>query len=113
MRWRFSLGPLRESGGNTPGGHDLGAWLEPYQPDPGAKSVRRTSHGLDGKAAPLHVGKGVTAEDHQIGVILIDPERDPCSLIWIPQLDPCHAVRVPIEIGEGMVERDRANRPRL
>jgi hypothetical protein len=32
---------------------------------------------------------------------------------WISELDPRNAVRVPIEIGEGMVERERANRPGL
>jgi hypothetical protein len=99
--------------GDAPRARNRGAGFQPDQSDPSAECVGRTGHGLDAKAAPPDVGKRVTREGHQAGVTLVDPQRDPYSLVRISKLDACHPIRVPIEIGECMVERRRANRLRL
>ena len=52
-------------------------------------------------------------EEHQIGVALVDPERDPSSVVRISELDTSEAILVPFEVGECVVERRRADLPRL
>jgi hypothetical protein len=76
------------------------------------KCVRRTGHGFDRKAAPANVGKRVASEEHQIGVALVDPERDFCSVIRIAKRDTSEAIPVPLKIRERVVERCRADCPR-
>jgi hypothetical protein len=94
---------------NAPCARKRRAWLEPDQGVSSPKCVRRTSHGLDGKAAPPDVGKAVTSEEHQVGVALIDPERDLPSVIRITQLDASQAILVPLEVAERVIEHCRAN----
>jgi hypothetical protein len=69
--------------------------------------------GAHSKAAPVDVGKGVAAEEHQVGVALVAPGRDPSSVVRISEHDTSEAILVPLEIGERVVERFRANPPRL
>ena len=79
------LAPKRASASDAPSACERGAWLEPDQSVPGSKCVRRASHRLDGKTAPADVRKRVACKKHQIGVALVDPERDSCSLIRIAE----------------------------
>ena len=79
----------------------------------GSKCVRRTGHGLNGKAATTHVGKWVAAEEHQVGVALVDPERYLSSVVRISELNTSEAIMIPLKVGKGMVERCRADRPRF
>jgi hypothetical protein len=65
---------LHAPGSDAPCARERGAWLRPDQGVPGPKCVRRAGHGLDGKAAPVDVGKRVAAEEHQVRVALVDPE---------------------------------------
>src|ERR1700731_1395477 len=109
----FILAPMRAPGSDAPCARKRGTWLQPDQGVPGPKCVRRAGHGLDGKAAPVDVGKRVAAEKHQVGVALVDPERDPSSVVRISELDTSEAILVPVEIGECVVERRRADPPRL
>src|SRR5262249_45706332 len=89
---------------DAPCARERGAWLQPDQSLSGPKCVRRASHGLDGQAAPADIGKRVAAEQHQVGGILIDPERDLCSAIRISELDTSEGILVPLEVGKRVVE---------
>jgi len=74
-----------------------------------SKCVRRAGHRLDCKTATADVGKRVAAEEHQVGVALVDPERDFSSVVRISELHTSEAFLVPLEIGERMVEPCRAD----
>src|SRR6266436_1181539 len=91
-RTSFTLAPMRTPGSDAPCARERGAWLEPDQGVPGPKCVWRAGHGLDGKAVPVDVGKRVAAEEHQVGVALVDPERDPSSVVRILELDTSEAI---------------------
>src|ERR1700688_2166209 len=80
---------------------------------PRPKCVRRAGHGLDGKTAAADVGERVAAKEHQEGVALVDPERDPSSVVRVPEFDTSEAILVPLEVGERVVERRRTDPPRL
>src|ERR1700731_3527804 len=108
-RTSFILAPMRAPGSDAPGARERAAWLQPDQGVPGPKCVRWAGHGLDGKTAPANVGKRVAAKEHQVGVALVDPERDPSAMIRISELDPSRAILVPSEVGERVVERRRAD----
>src|SRR5262249_25803818 len=73
----------------------------------------RTGHRLDGKTATVDVGKRVTAEEHQVRVALVDPKRDLRSVVRISELHTSEAIMIPLKVGERMVERSRADPPRL
>src|ERR1700730_14508282 len=104
----------RAPGSDAPCARERAAWIQPDQGVPGPKSVRRAGHGLDGKAAPAAVvGQRVAREEHQIAVALVDPEREAGSVVRIPELDTSEAILVPYEVGECVVERRRADLPRL
>ena len=81
-------------------------------PSPVRKAFDGARHRLDGQAAPRDVGKRVAAEDHQVAVRLVGPEREPAARRGIVQLDPDEAVLAPVEVGVGAVEHRRADRPR-
>src|SRR6516162_11233858 len=102
-------GPARDA----PSARERGAWLQPDQSVCGTKCVRRASHGLNGKAAPTDVRKRVASEEHQIGVALVDPERDLCSVIRIAKCDTSEAIPIPLQVRERVVERCRTDWPRL
>jgi hypothetical protein len=104
---------MRASASNAPGASEQRIWLQYYQSIPGPKAIRWARHGLDGKAAPVDVGKRVAGEDHQVGVALVDPEAGPCSAIQIPKFDTSKAILVPLEVGERVVERCLADPPWL
>src|SRR5262245_63443659 len=55
------------------------------------------------------VGKRVAAKEHQVGVALVDPERDFSSVVRISEFHSSEAFLVPLEIGERMVEPCRAD----
>src|SRR5262249_16254703 len=78
-----------------------------------SKCVRRTGHGLDGKAATVDVGKRITAEQHQVRVAVVDPERDLSSVVRIAQFYTSEAILISLKIGERMVEHNGPNPPRL
>src|SRR6516164_7989892 len=107
------LAPVCARPSDAPCARERGAWLQPDQSLSGPKCVRRASHGLDGQAAPADIGKRVAAEQHQVGVILIDPERDLCSAIRISELYTSEGILVPLEVGKRVVKLCRADRPRL
>src|SRR5262249_59608364 len=102
---------MRASASDAPGARERCAWLQADQSISCPKCIRRASHGLDGKAAPVDVGKQVTSEEHQVGMALVDPERDVCSVNRIPKFDASKAILVPLEVGERVVERRRADLP--
>jgi hypothetical protein len=104
---------MRASASNPPSTCERGAWLEPDQGLAGSKCVRRTGHGLNGKAATTHVGKRVAAEEHQVGVAPVDPERYLSFVIRISELKASEAILVSLKVGEGMVECCQADRPRF
>src|SRR5262249_57638756 len=79
---------------------------------PGAKGGGGGREGREGKAATGNIGKRVATEEHQIGVALVDPERDLCSVLRVPKFDASKAVRAPLQVGERVVERCRADAPR-
>src|SRR5215831_2711456 len=124
------LAPMRASASDAPCAHERRAWLEPDQSLPGSKCVRRAGHRLDCKTATADVGKRVAAKEHQVGVALVDPERDFSSVVRISELHTSEAVLVPLEVGECIIPmmitsnapmvrnarargRSRAPRPRL
>src|SRR5262249_27212638 len=98
---------------DTPCARERGAWLQADQSVPGAKCVRRASHGLDGKAATLNVWKRVAAEEHQVRVTLVDPKGDFCFAVRIVELHTSEAIRIPLKVGKRVVERYRADPFRL
>jgi len=53
-------------------------------------------HRLDCKTATADVGKRVAAEEHQVRVALVDPERDLSSVVRISELHTSEAVLVPL-----------------
>ena len=106
------LAPKRASASDAPSACERGAWLEPDQSVPGSKCVRRASHRLDGKTTTTNVGKRVAAEEHQVGIALVDPERDLTFVVRISELHTSEAFLIPLEVGEGMVELCRADPPR-
>jgi hypothetical protein len=112
-RTGFILALMRASGNDAPCARKRGTWLQPDQGVPGPKCVRRAGHGLDGKAVPVDVGKRIAAEEHQVGVALVDPERDPSPVVGISKFDTSEAILVSLEVGERVVERRRADPPRL
>jgi hypothetical protein len=61
----------------------------------------------------VDVGKRVAAKEHQVGVALVDPERDVRSVVRISELHTSEAVLVPLEVGERVVEPCRADPSRL
>jgi len=85
------------------------AWLQPDQSVPGSKCVRRTGHRLDGKTAPIDVGKRVAAEKHQVRVALVDPERDLSPVVRISEFNTSEAILIPLKVGERIVQRCRAD----
>src|SRR5262245_25222290 len=101
------------SASDAPCARERGAWLQPDQSLPGSKCVRRAGHRLDCKTATADVGKRVAAKEHQVGVALVDPERDFSSMVRISELHTSEAVLVPLEVGERMVEPYRADRSGL
>ena len=107
------LAPKRASASDAPSACERGAWLEPDQSVPGSKCVRRASHRLDGKTTTTNVGKRVAAEEHEVGIALISPERDLSFVVRISELHTSEAFLVPFEVGEGMVEPGGADPPRL
>jgi hypothetical protein len=54
----------------------------------------------------------VTAENHQVGIALVDPERDPYCAVRISEFDTSDATLVPFKVGERMVEPRRTDPPR-
>src|SRR5215831_15081144 len=103
------LAPMRASASDAPCARERGAWLQPDQSLPGSKCVRRAGHRLDCKTATADVGKRVAAKEHQVGVALVDPERDFSSVVRISELHTSETLLVPLEIGERMVEPRRAD----
>ena len=89
------------------------ARLQPDQPLAAPKRVRWTRHRLDGEAAPVHVRKRIAREHHHVRILLVDPERELAAPVRVSQLDASSAVLVAPEVGEGMVQDGRADRPRL
>src|SRR5215471_21317783 len=90
----------------------------PVNDEPGFSLIRaspvRNAFGgqvikLDCKTATADVGKRVAAKEHQVGVALVDPERDFSSVVQISELHTSEALLVPLEIGERMVEPRRAD----
>jgi hypothetical protein len=65
---------------------------------PGSKCVRRAGHRFDGKTATADGGKRVAAKEHQVGVALVDPERDFRSTVQISELHTSKALLVPTGI---------------
>jgi len=51
----------------------------------------------------------VASEEHQVGVVVIDPERGSSSVFRISQLDASQAILVPLEVAERVIEHGRAN----
>src|SRR5215210_1605494 len=86
--------------------------LELDQTLAGAKRVRWTRHRLDREAAPVDVRKRIPGEHHHVRVCLVDPERDRLAPVGMSQLDASSAVLTALEVGEGVVQPGRANRPR-
>jgi len=80
---------------------------------PVRKCVRWASHGFDGKAAPVDIGEMVTAENHQVGIALVDPERDSYCAVRISEFDTSDTTLVPFKVGERMVEPSRTEPPRM
>src|SRR5262249_20110259 len=107
------LAPMRASASDAPCAREREAWLQPDQSLPGSKCVRRAGHRLDCKTATADVGKRVAAKEHQVGVALVDPERDFSSVVRISELHTSEAVLVPLEGGERMVEPCRADPSRF
>ena len=87
---------MRAPRSDAPRARERGARLQSDKSVPCPKCVRRASHGLDGKAASAHGGKWVAGEEHQIGVALVDPERDFCSAIRITECDTSQAISIPL-----------------
>src|SRR6516225_10143449 len=100
---------MRASASDAPCARERGAWLQPDQSLPSSKCVRRAGHRLDCKTATADVGKRVAAEEHQVGVALVDPERDFSSVVQISKLHTSETLLVPLEISERMVEPCRAD----
>src|SRR5262245_48392166 len=92
------------SASDAPRTRERRAWLSPDQSLPSSKCVRRAGHRLDCKTATADVGERVAAKEHQVGVALLDPERDFSSVVRISDLHTSEAFLVPLEIGERMVE---------
>src|SRR5215471_13238173 len=101
------------SASDAPCAREQGARLQPDQSLPGSKCVGRAGHRLDCKTATADVGKRVAAKEHQVGVALVDPERDFSSVVRISELHTSDAVLVPLEVGERLVEPCRADLSRL
>jgi hypothetical protein len=104
---------MHASASDAPCARERRAWLQPDQSVPGSKCVRRTGHRLDGKTAPINVGKRVAAEKHQVRVALVDPERDLSPVVRISEFNTSEAIVIPLKVGERMVQRCRADPPRL
>ena len=98
------LAHMRGSTSDAPCARERGAWLQPNQSLPCSKCVWRAGHRLNGETATADVGKGVAAEEHQVGVALIDPERDLSSVVGISKLYMSDSIFVPLKVGEPMVE---------
>src|SRR5919108_1116488 len=60
---------------DPPGARKGTAGLQADQGLPGPKRVRWAGHRFDREAAPVDVGKRVAREQHQVGVGVVDPER--------------------------------------
>ena len=87
---------MRAPESDAPCARKRGAWLQPDQSVPDPKCVWRASHGLDGKVVPADVGKRIASEEHEIGVALVDPERDLRSVLRIAKRDASEAIRIPL-----------------
>src|SRR5215471_8450480 len=98
---------------NAPCAGERGPRLHADQRVPGSKCVGRARHGLDRKAATPNVRKRVAAEEHQVGVVLVDPEGDFRFAVRIAELHARVAIRIPFEVGKRVVERYRADPSRL
>src|SRR5262249_24916450 len=103
------LAPMRASASNAPCARERRAWLQPDQSLPGSKCVRRAGHRLDCKNATADVGKRGAAKERQVGVALVDPQRDFSSVFRISELHTSEALLVTLEMGERMVEPCRAD----
>jgi DNA invertase Pin-like site-specific DNA recombinase len=66
---------------------------------------------LQGKPPP--VGKRVAAEKHQVRAAPVDPERDLSPVVRISEFNTSEAILIPLKVGERMVQRCRADPPRL
>src|SRR6516225_4122131 len=64
--------PMCASASDTPCARQRGAWFQPDQSAPGSKCVWRTRHRFDVKTATLEVRKGVTTENHEVRIALVD-----------------------------------------
>src|SRR6516225_12455305 len=100
---------MRASASDAPCARERGAWLQPDQSLTGSKCVRRAGHRLDCKTATADVGKRVAAKEHQVGVALVDPQRDFSSVVRISELHTSETLLVTLEMGERMVEPCRAD----
>ena len=94
---------------NAPCTRERGTWLEPDQVLAGPKCIRRTGHRLNGQAATAYVGQRVAAEEHQITVALVHPERDLSVVVRISEHHARQTILISLEVGERMVERCRAD----
>jgi hypothetical protein len=97
--------------GRFPMLRERGASLQPDQSVTSSKCVWWASHWLDSETAAADVGKWVAAEEHQVGVALINLERDLSSVVRIAELHMRDSILVPLKVGECMVEHCRADPP--
>ena len=88
-----------------PSARERGTWLEPDQVLAGPKCIRRTGHRLNRQAATAYVGQRVAAEEHQITVALVHPERDLSVVVRISEHHTRQTILISLEVGERMVER--------
>ena len=88
------------------------AGLEHEQAVPRPKCVRRAGHRLDREASPGDVRKRISGEELQVAVALVEPEEKRPLVFGVEELDAREAVVVALEVGEGVVEFRRADRPR-
>ena len=93
----------------------------PVNESPGSSTIRsspvRNAFGgqVMGSTARLRrstSGQRIAREQHQPAVGLVDPQHEPGVAVGPHELDAGHTVRVPLEIGECVVELRRPDRPR-
>src|SRR5262245_1304510 len=94
----------RRSRLDPPGGRRRLAWLEYDDRLAGPERVRRACNRLDGEAAAGDAGVRVAREERQIGIALVEPERDLRASVRMSELDAGEAVVAALEVREGVVD---------
>src|SRR5262249_61456614 len=75
-----------------------------------SERVGRAGDRLDGEAAAVDARLSVAREERQVGIALVQPERDLRLSVRTAELDAGKTVVVALEVGEGVVDLRHADR---